>query len=178
MQIRAYAIREKGGTAEPFLYERTLGGRDVLVRITHRSLARGDIQFIDNDWGDARYPLVPGHEIVGIVEEAGSEVADLQTGDRVGIGYQQEACFDCSFFKRGTEHLCASQKVIAVDRYGGLAEHIIVDARFAFRLPPQLDSAPSTPLLSPRPTGCARRSLAGPRRSSIRPHQPLCSRPA
>jgi hypothetical protein len=43
MQIRAYAIREKGGTAEPFLYERTLGGRDLLVRITHPSLARGDI---------------------------------------------------------------------------------------------------------------------------------------
>ena len=148
MQIRAYAIREKGGTAEPFLYERTLGGRDVLVRITHRSLARGDIQFIDNDWGDARYPLVPGHEIVGIVEEAGSEVVDLHIGDRVGIGYQQEACFDCSFCKRGIEQLCASQKVIAVDRYGGLAEHIIVDARFAFRLPPQLDSATSTPLLS------------------------------
>jgi D-arabinose 1-dehydrogenase-like Zn-dependent alcohol dehydrogenase len=148
MQIRAYAIREKGGTAEPFLYERNPSSRDVVVRITHRSLARGDIQFIDNDWGDARYPLVPGHEIVGIVEEAGSEVADLHTGDRVGIGYQQEACFDCSFCKRGTEQLCASQKVIAVDRYGGLAEHIIVDARFAFRLPPQLDSATSTPLLS------------------------------
>jgi D-arabinose 1-dehydrogenase-like Zn-dependent alcohol dehydrogenase len=148
MQIRAYAIREKGGPAEPFLYDRALGRRDVLVRIIHRSLARGDIQFIDDDWGDARYPLVPGHEIVGIVEETGSEVADLHTGDRVGIGYQQEACFDCSFCKRGVEQLCASQKVIAVDRYGGLAEHIIVDARFAFRLPPQLDSATSTPLLS------------------------------
>jgi D-arabinose 1-dehydrogenase-like Zn-dependent alcohol dehydrogenase len=148
MQIRAYAVREKGGAAEPFLYERALGKRDVLVRITHRSLARGDIQFIDDDWGDARYPLVPCHEIVGFVEAAGSEVADLHTGDRVGIGYQQEACFDCSFCRRGTEQLCARQKVIAVDRYGGLAEHIIVDARFAFRLPPQLDSAPSAPLLS------------------------------
>src|ERR671918_290961 len=148
MQIRAYAIREKGGPAEPFLYERTLGCNDVLVRITHRSLARGDIQFIDDDWGDARYPLVPGHEIVGFVQEAGSDVADLHPGDRVGIGYQQEACFDCSFCKRGIEQLCASQKVIAVDRYGGLAEHIIVDARFAFPLPPQLDSATSTPLLS------------------------------
>jgi D-arabinose 1-dehydrogenase-like Zn-dependent alcohol dehydrogenase len=83
MQIRAYVIREKGSAAEPFLYERTRGGHDVLVRITHRSLARGDIQFIDNDWGDARYPLVPGHEIIGIVEGAGSEVGDLHTGDRV-----------------------------------------------------------------------------------------------
>ena len=67
MKIKAWAIHEPGGTAEPFVYESTLGSHDVLVKITHRSLARGDIQFIDNDWGDARYPLVPGHEIVGIV---------------------------------------------------------------------------------------------------------------
>jgi D-arabinose 1-dehydrogenase-like Zn-dependent alcohol dehydrogenase len=148
MRVKAYAIKEKGGTAEPFFYERTLGSRDVLVRITHCSLARGDVQYIDDDWGDARYPLVPGHEIVGIVEEAGSEVADLHTGDRVGVGYQQEACFECSFCRQGLEQLCSSQKVIAVDRYGGLAEHIVVDGRFAFRLPPELDSAPSAPLLS------------------------------
>jgi D-arabinose 1-dehydrogenase-like Zn-dependent alcohol dehydrogenase len=148
MQIRAHAIREKGGRAEPFVYERAVGGRDVLVRITHCSVARGDIQFIDDDWGDARFPLVAGHEIVGIVEELGSEVADLHRGDRVGIGYQQQACFDCSYCKQGFEQLCPSQKVIAVDCYGGLAEHIIVDGRFAFRLPAELDSARSTPLLS------------------------------
>jgi D-arabinose 1-dehydrogenase-like Zn-dependent alcohol dehydrogenase len=148
MKINAWAINETGGVAEPFVYERTLGSRDVLVKITHRSLARGDIQFIDNDWGDTRFPLVPSHEIVGIVEDAGSEVADLHTGDRVGIGYQQEACFKCSFCTQGLEQLCVDQKVIAVDCYGGLAEHIVVDCRFAFRLPPQLDSATSTPLLS------------------------------
>jgi D-arabinose 1-dehydrogenase-like Zn-dependent alcohol dehydrogenase len=148
MEIHAFAINEIGGMAEPFLYERTLGSCDVLVKITHRSLARGDIQFIDNAWGDTRFPLVPGHEIVGIVEEIGSEVGNLHAGDRVGIGYQQEACFECSFCTQGIEQLCANQKVIAVDRYGGLAEHIVVDCRFAFRLPSQLDSATSTPLLS------------------------------
>ena len=78
MRIRAHAVREKGGRTEPFSYERDLGGRDVLVRITHCSVARGDIQYIDDDWGDARFPLVPGHEIVGVVEEAGADVADLR----------------------------------------------------------------------------------------------------
>jgi D-arabinose 1-dehydrogenase-like Zn-dependent alcohol dehydrogenase len=148
MLINAYAIHTAGGKAEPFRYETTPGSRDVLVRITHRSLARGDIQFIDNAWGDTRYPLVPGHEIVGIVEETGSDVTDLHPGDRVGIGYQQQACFGCRFCTVGREQLCASQKVVAVDCYGGLAEHIVVDDRFAFRLAPQLDSAASTPLLS------------------------------
>ena len=148
MRIRAVAINNAGGNAEPFLYERTPGSRDVLVRITHRSLARGDIQYIDDAWGDTRFPLVPSHEIVGIIEHAGSEVTDLHTGDRVGIGYQQEACFECSYCRQGIEQICAEQKVIAVDCYGGLAEHIVVDSRFAFPLPPQLDSAASTPLLS------------------------------
>ena len=148
MQIRAHAIKRKGGRAEPFSYERAVGSHDVLVRITHCSLARGDVQFMDDEWGDARFPLVPGHEIVGIVEELGSEVAGLRRGGRVGIGYQQEACFACSFCRQGTEQFCPSQKVIAVDRYGGLAEHIVVDGRFAFPLPPRLDSAKSAPLLS------------------------------
>jgi D-arabinose 1-dehydrogenase-like Zn-dependent alcohol dehydrogenase len=58
-----------------------------------RSITALSDDIIENDWGDAQFPLVPGHEIVGIVEEAGSAVTDLQTGDRVGIGYQQEACF-------------------------------------------------------------------------------------
>ena len=58
-----------------FSYERAVGSHDVLVRITHCSIARGDVQFMDNEWGDARFPLVPGHEIVGIAEEFGSEVA-------------------------------------------------------------------------------------------------------
>jgi D-arabinose 1-dehydrogenase-like Zn-dependent alcohol dehydrogenase len=148
MKITAYAVMQTGGTAEPFLYERTVGRHDVLVKITHRSLARGDIQYIDNAWGDTRFPLVPSHEIVGIVEEAGSEVTDLRTGDRVGVGYQQAACFECSYCRQGIEQLCAKQKVIAVDCYGGMADHIVVDYRFAFRLQPQLDSATSTPLLS------------------------------
>lgn len=147
-RIRAHAIKEKGGTAEPFSYERAPGEHDVVVRITHCSIARGDIQFIDDDWGDARFPLVPGHEIVGIVEEAGSEVTDLQLGDRVGVGYQQQACFECFFCRQGIEQLCPSQKVVAVDAYGGWADHIVVDGRFAFRLPPELDSTTSTPLLS------------------------------
>jgi D-arabinose 1-dehydrogenase-like Zn-dependent alcohol dehydrogenase len=148
IDIRAHAVRERGGTAEHFSYQAALRSRDVLVRITHCSVARGDIQYIDNDWGDTRFPLVAGHEIVGIVEEAGSDVSEPTRGDRVGIGYQQEACFECTYCRQGIEQLCPGQKVISVDRYGGWAEHIVVDSRFAFRIPGQLDSAKSTPLLS------------------------------
>jgi len=148
MKINAYAINKKGGKPEAFSYERTLGKKDVLVRITHCGIARGDIQIIDNDWGDSKFPLVPGHEIVGIVEETASEVIGLNRGDRVGIGYQQEACFECEFCREGKEQFCPVQKVVGVDSFGGLAEQIVVDGRFAFKLPHDLDSAKSTPLMS------------------------------
>ena len=146
--INAFAVHHQGGIAEPFSYQRALGANDVLVKVTHCSVARGDVQYIDNEWGDTRFPLVPGHEIVGVVDEAGPAVVGLQRGDRVGIGYQQAACFSCEFCRDGHEQLCPEQKVIGVDCHGGLADYIGVDGRFAFPLPPVLDSARAAPLLS------------------------------
>lgn len=148
MKIKAYAIKKKGAKAEPFSYEKRLGKNDVLLRITHCGIAKGDIQIINDDWGDTKFPVVPGHEIIGIIEKIGSEVIGFKNGDRAGIGYQQRACFECEFCKDGNEQFCPKQKVIAVDTYGGLAEHIIVDYRFAFKLPQKLDSARSVPLMS------------------------------
>jgi D-arabinose 1-dehydrogenase-like Zn-dependent alcohol dehydrogenase len=146
--INAYAVKGPGGRAEPFTYQRGLGAGDVLVKVTHCSMGRGDVQFIDNAWGDTRFPLVPGHEIVGVVEQTGSSVVGLKAGDRVGVGYQQAACFRCEFCREGHEQLCPEQRVIGVHCYGGLADFIGVDSRFAFPLPPALDSARATPLLS------------------------------
>ncbi|HMF73653.1 MAG TPA: NAD(P)-dependent alcohol dehydrogenase [Flavitalea sp.] len=148
MRIKAYGIKHRGGQAEPFYYERNVDVNEVLVKIQYCSIARGDAQFISNDWGDTNFPLVPGHEIVGIVEEIGSNVTTLAVGDRVGVGYQQEACFECEFCKEGNEQFCARQKAIGVHCYGGLAEHIIVDNRFAFKFPSAFHSAKSVPLLS------------------------------
>ena len=148
MKIKAYAIKQKNGIATPFSYERSVGDNEVSVRINYCGLARGDIQFMSNDWGDTKYPFVPGHEIIGTVEEAGLNVSSLDVGTRVGIGYQQGACFDCEYCKSGNEQFCAEQKVIGVHCYGGLADHIIVDHRFAFEMPALLESAKSIPLLS------------------------------
>jgi alcohol/geraniol dehydrogenase (NADP+) len=148
MEIRAHAIREKGGALVPFSYQAEVGEDDVLVKLTHRSITRGDLQMIENDWGDTRFPMVPSHEMVGIVDRTGSRVTHLKPGDRVGVGYQLDACFECGFCRRGTEQFCSRQTVVGVNAYGGFAEYIVVDARFAFPLPPQLASAPSTPLMS------------------------------
>ncbi len=69
MRIKAFGIKQEGGMAEPFYYEKNVGKNEVLVNIHYCSIARGDIQFISNDWGDTKSPLAPGHEIVGIVEK-------------------------------------------------------------------------------------------------------------
>lgn len=148
MKIAAYAVKQPGGKVEPFTYERRTGKNDVLIKISHCAITTGDIQMINNEWGDSKFPLVPGHEIIGTIEQTGSNVAGLKNGDRVGVGYQLEACFKCKFCKDGNEQFCLKQKVIAVDFPGGFAKHIVVDWRFAFKIPFKLDSAKSAPLLS------------------------------
>jgi D-arabinose 1-dehydrogenase-like Zn-dependent alcohol dehydrogenase len=148
MQIEAYAVLNSAGKAQPFSYEKKVGKKDVLIKISHCAIATGDVQFINNAWGDTKFPFVPGHEIIGIVEQTGADVVGLRKGDRVGVGYQLEACFNCQYCNEGNEQFCLKQKVVAVDCYGGLAKHIVVDSRFAFKIPLRLDAAKSAPLLS------------------------------
>ncbi len=148
MKITAYSVNQPGDIPKLFTYERRLGRSEVLVKISHCAMTNGDVQMMNNAWGDSKYPLVPGHEIIGRVERAGANVSGLKSGDRVGIGYQLKACFKCAYCKNGNEQFCVQQKVVGVHEYGGLAEHIIVDYRFAFKLPMKLDGASSAPLLS------------------------------
>ncbi len=148
MKIEAFAVKESGRKPEPFIYEKKVGKNDVLIRITHCSLTAGDVQMMNDAWGDSKFPLVAGHEIIGVVEQTGSNVHDLKIGDRVGVGYQLEACFKCECCKEGNEQFCTKQKVVAVDYYGGLAKHIMVDRRFAFKISRRLDAATTAPLLS------------------------------
>lgn len=148
MKIKAYAVTRPGENPQPFTYERRLGRNDVLVRISHCTLATGDLQMMNNAWGDSNYPLVPGHEIIGYVERASANVSTLKTGDRVGVGYQLGACFSCEYCKAGNEQYCPQQKVVGINEYGGLANHIVVDHRFAFKLPARLNAAHTAPLLS------------------------------
>jgi D-arabinose 1-dehydrogenase-like Zn-dependent alcohol dehydrogenase len=148
MKITAYAVNQPGNKPEPFSYERKVGRNDLLIKISHCAVATGDIQIMNNEWGDSKFPLVAGHEIIGTIEQTGANVTGLKKGDRVGVGYQLEACFKCQTCKDGHEQFCLKQKVIAVDLPGGFAEHIVVDWRFAFKIPSSLDSAKSAPLLS------------------------------
>lgn len=145
--IHAYASPEKGASLVPFEYEPdALGPHDVRLRITHCGICHSDIHLIDDDWEVSKYPLVPGHEIVGIVEEKG-DLSTHEIGDRVGIGWQGKSCFHCEWCNQGDENLCLEQEPTCVEHYGGFADSIVADGRFAFLIPEALPSLFAAPLL-------------------------------
>jgi D-arabinose 1-dehydrogenase-like Zn-dependent alcohol dehydrogenase len=75
-----YLVKQRGAKAEPFFYETEVGKNEVLVKSAHCGIATGDIQLINNDWGDTKFPMVPGHEIIGIIEKTDSKIIGLKNG--------------------------------------------------------------------------------------------------
>ena len=101
MTISAFAARAAKETLTPFSYEpEELSTHDVEIAISHSGICHSDVHLIDDDWGVSRYPLVPGHEIVGTVTGVGSE-SKLRVGQRVGVGWQRSACLSCDLCARG-----------------------------------------------------------------------------
>lgn len=148
MKISAYAALGEKQPLQKFEYEAPpLGPMDVEVRITHCGICHSDIHLIDNDWQMSTYPLVPGHEIIGVVTEIGSEVKHLEKGQRVGIGWQRSSCLICDHCLRGEENLCPESEDTCLGHYGGFAEYIRTDSRFVFKIPETMDSAQAAPLL-------------------------------
>jgi uncharacterized zinc-type alcohol dehydrogenase-like protein len=147
MGFHAYAAHAKRGPLVPYEYDPSpLGPHDVEVRVTHCGICHSDVHLVDGDWGVGTYPMVPGHEIVGTVAAAGPEVRHLQTGQRVGVGWQRAACLSCDLCRAGDENLCAQSEDTCVDHHGGFADRIRVDGRFAFPLPDALVSEDAAPL--------------------------------
>jgi uncharacterized zinc-type alcohol dehydrogenase-like protein len=143
----AYAALSAKQVLVPYTYEpASLGATDVEIDISHCGVCHSDLHLIDNDWSSSTYPLIPGHEIVGTVSAAGSQ-CDLAIGQRVGVGWQRSACFECRECLSGNENLCARQQATCVGHMGGFAARIRTDGRFAFVLPAELDGAEAAPLL-------------------------------
>jgi uncharacterized zinc-type alcohol dehydrogenase-like protein len=141
------ALQPRGPLAPHQLEFGPLGECEVEVEVTHCGVCHSDVHLVDDDWGHGRYPLVPGHEIVGVVRARGTQVGALGIGDRVGIGWQASACGGCSPCMAGRENLCREQTQTCVGRPGGFAELVRVDAAFAYSLPDSIASEHAAPLL-------------------------------
>lgn len=148
MKIHGYAALKPKGSLCPFSYEKPpLAPFEILVKTTHCGLCHSDIHLIDNDWNRSNYPLIPGHEIIGTVEEKGSEVESVEIGDRIGVSWIKSSCLSCDLCLSGDTNICAQKTTICNGHFGGFADHVIADSRFVFPIPSTIDSAHAAPLL-------------------------------
>lgn len=148
MTIAAWAAPKACSRLEPFSYEAApLKAAEVEIRISHCGICHSDVHLINNDWGSSRYPLVPGHEIVGTVTRIGQDVTHLKAGQRVGVGWQRSSCGACEYCRRGEENLCATKQSTCVGHHGGFAAAIVISSQLVFPLPEALDPAAAAPLL-------------------------------
>jgi uncharacterized zinc-type alcohol dehydrogenase-like protein len=146
--INAFAAQNPKERLTAFSYnKKELTDHEVEIKITHCGICHSDIHLIDNDWMISKYPLVPGHEVVGIILAAGSKVRHLKIGDRVGVGWQSGSCLTCEQCLSGNENLCRNSVATCVGRFGGFADKLITDSRFVFNIPANLDSENAAPLL-------------------------------
>ncbi|MFW9928618.1 MAG: NAD(P)-dependent alcohol dehydrogenase [Candidatus Thorarchaeota archaeon] len=149
MEINAMAALNRRENLVPWKYAETeVKEYDILIDIICCGVCYSDIHMIDNDWGSSKYPLVPGHEIIGIVRECGNSVTHLRKGDKVGVGWQRSSCLTCETCLAGNENMCSvNYHATIVNHHGGYATSILTDSRFAFKIPEGMDSYKTAPLL-------------------------------
>ncbi|MEO1166127.1 MAG: NAD(P)-dependent alcohol dehydrogenase [Chloroflexota bacterium] len=149
MTINAYAALEPAKPLEAFQYdEGALGAFDADIAITHCGVCHSDLHLADGDWGvDGRFPMVPGHEIIGTVTAVGDAADPDLVGKRVGIGWQRGSCLSCEWCVSGNENLCNTSVATCVGNYGGFAERVVLDSRFVHVIPDALSSENAAPLL-------------------------------
>jgi propanol-preferring alcohol dehydrogenase len=138
------------------------GPSQVLLRVKACGVCRTDLHIVDGELTEPKLPLVPGHEIVGIIERIGEAVTCLEPGQRVGVPWLGESCQRCGFCKTGRENLCDSAKFTGYQLDGGYAEFTVADARYCFPVPDSYTDAEAAPLLCAGLIGFRTLRLAGP----------------
>ena len=119
----------------------------ILIRVRACAVCRTDLHVIDGELPNPKLPLVPGHEIVGTVEQLGQTVERFEIGDRVGVPWLGWTCGECSFCRSGRENLCDRAKFTGFTLDGGYAEYTVADQRFCFPVPDSYGDAEAAPLL-------------------------------
>ncbi|MFF1507542.1 NAD(P)-dependent alcohol dehydrogenase [Streptomyces sp. NPDC058326] len=134
---------------------RAVGEHDVLIDIKYAGICHSDIHQARDGWGEGIFPMVPGHEIAGIVAEVGPGVTKFRVGDRVGVGCFVDSCRTCEYCLRGLEQYCAQGMTgtyNSLDKngeptYGGYSRHIVVDENYTLRIPEGVGLDEAAPLL-------------------------------
>ncbi|GAA3274321.1 NAD(P)-dependent alcohol dehydrogenase [Dactylosporangium vinaceum] len=154
--VAAYAALSAGAPLVPHTIElRDVGPLDVRIDIRFAGICHSDIHTVRDEWGPANYPVVPGHEITGVVAAVGSAVTRFAVGDRVGVGCLVDSCGECASCVRGEEQYCRNGNVQTYNAVGkdgritqgGYAQSVVVTERFVCRIPDGLALDVAAPLL-------------------------------
>ncbi len=120
---------------------------EILIRVATCGVCRTDLHVSEGDLAPKHAGIVPGHEIVGVVQRLGSATRRFSVGDRVGVAWLRETCGLCRYCRKGRENLCPNALFTGWDRDGGYAEYALVREDFAYRLPDAIDDEQAAPLL-------------------------------
>jgi propanol-preferring alcohol dehydrogenase len=137
------------------------GHGEIRVKVSACGVCRTDLHVVDAELPNIKYPIVPGHEIVGHVDLVGDNVTTHRVGDRVGIPWLGYTCGTCRFCREGMENLCDNPLFTGYTRDGGFATHTIADARYAFPLGEDGDDVSVAPLLCAGLIGWRSLAMAG-----------------
>lgn len=154
---KGYAAHSADKSLAPWSFERRdLGPNDIQIDIKYCGICHSDIHQARNEWNNSLYPMVPGHEIVGVVAAVGKDVKKFKVGDLAGVGCMVDSCHECNSCKAGEEQFCDRGATVftynSKDQngnltFGGYSNNIIVTESFALSISPKLQLAAVAPLL-------------------------------
>lgn len=152
-----YAALSSTAPLQPFAFERrAVGADDVRIEILYSGICHSDLHQARDDWGGARFPMVPGHEIIGRVVEVGANVTRLKAGDFAGVGCMVDSCRRCEACADDLEQYCAEGATLTYNStergsgqptFGGYSDHIVAAEHFVVSVSPTLDLKAAAPLL-------------------------------
>jgi len=150
--LKAWRLHHPGAAEEKPLRLEELpvpqpGPGQVLLRVRLCGVCHTDLHTVEGDITPPRYPVTPGHQVVGEVAALGEGVAALRLGQRVGVPWLYAACGDCAFCRRGEENLCPNARFTGFHTAGGYAEYMLAEARYTLPLPESISDAQAAPLL-------------------------------
>ncbi|XP_058081249.1 probable mannitol dehydrogenase isoform X3 [Magnolia sinica] len=150
-----WAARDSSGVLSPFKFSRRANGDDdVTLKILYCGICHSDLHSVRNDMGNSVYPLLPGHEIVGIVTQVGPNVSKFKVGDKAGVGCMVGSCKSCSSCEQGSENYCPNMILTynstyhdGTMTYGGYSDFLVVNQNFVIHFPESLPLDGAAPLL-------------------------------
>jgi propanol-preferring alcohol dehydrogenase len=146
--MKAMVLSQPGGGLAPVDRETPAASPgELVIKVRACGVCRTDLHIADGELAGAELPIVPGHEIVGTVEQVGDGVQGFAPGDRVGVPWLGYSCGRCRFCRERKENLCREARFTGYQRDGGYAEYTVADARYTFKLPEAYGDAEAAPLL-------------------------------